>query len=62
VLHKGGRGHVGFFYALARFVKLILAVAIFLLFLRAILWPSAIDLFVLLLLFIVFVAMFLGAP
>jgi hypothetical protein len=53
---------VGFFYALARFVKVILAVAIFLLFLRAILWPSAIDLFVLLLLFIVFVAMFLGAP
>ncbi|CAM3799593.1 hypothetical protein [Alicyclobacillus pomorum] len=53
---------MGFFYALARFVKVILAVAIFLLFLRAILWPSAIDLFVLLLLFIVFVAMFLGAP
>lgn len=53
---------MGFFYALARFVKVMLAFAIFLLFLRAILWPSAIDLFVLLLLFIVFVAMFLGAP
>jgi hypothetical protein len=53
---------MGFFYALARFVKLLLAAAIFLLFLRAILWPSAIDLFVLLLLFIVFVALFLGAP
>ncbi|GMA52345.1 hypothetical protein GCM10025857_37020 [Alicyclobacillus contaminans] len=53
---------MGFFYALARFVKVMLALAIFLLFLRAILWPSALDLFVLLLLFIVFVAMFLGAP
>jgi len=53
---------MGFFYALARFVKLMLALAIFLLFLRAILWPSAIDLFILLLLFIVFVAMFLGGP
>jgi hypothetical protein len=53
---------VGFFYALARFVKLMLALAIILLFLRAILWPSALDLFVLLLLFIVFVTMFLGAP
>jgi hypothetical protein len=53
---------MGFFYALARFVKLILALAIFLLFLRALLWPTPIDLFVLLLLFIVFVTMFLGAP
>jgi hypothetical protein len=57
-----GAEPMGFFYALARFVKLLLAAAIFLLFLRAILWPSAIDLFVLLLLFIVFVALFLGAP
>lgn len=54
--------NLGFFYALARFVKLLLAIAIFLLFLRAILWPSALDLIVLLLLFIVFVTMFLGAP
>ncbi|MCL6626246.1 MULTISPECIES: hypothetical protein [Alicyclobacillus] len=53
---------MGFFYALARFVKLLLAIAIFLLFLRAILWPSALDLFVLLLLFIVFAAMFISSP
>jgi hypothetical protein len=53
---------MGFFYALARFVKLLLAIAIFLLFLRAILWPSTLDLIILLLLFIVFVTMFLGAP
>lgn len=53
---------MGFFYALARFVKLLLALAIFLLFLRAIFWPSALDLLVLLLLFIVLVTMFFGAP
>ncbi|MCL6453147.1 MAG: hypothetical protein K6T78_05895 [Alicyclobacillus sp.] len=53
---------MGFFYALARFVKLLLAIAIFLLFLRAILWPSALDLIVLFILFIVLVTMFFGAP
>lgn len=53
---------MGFFYALIRFVKLILALAIFLLFLRAMLWPSALDLMILMLLFIVFVAMFIGGP
>ncbi len=53
---------MGFFAGLARFVKLLLALAISLLFLRAILWPSALDLVVLLILFIVFVAMFLGPP
>ncbi|WAH39334.1 hypothetical protein [Alicyclobacillus dauci] len=53
---------MGFFYALLRFVKLFLAGAIFLLFLRAILWPSALDLLILMMLFIVFVAMFIGGP
>jgi hypothetical protein len=53
---------VGFFMALARFVKLLLAIAIFLLFLRAIIWPSALDLLVLFLLFIVFATLFLGGP
>lgn len=53
---------MGFFALLARFVRLMLAIAIFLLFLRAILWPSALDLFVLLLLFLVFAAMFIGPP
>lgn len=57
-----GAAAVGFFYVLARFVKLLLAIAMFLLFLRAILWPSALDLLVLLILFIVFVTLFLGAP
>lgn len=53
---------MGFFMLLARFVRLMLAVAIFLLFLRAILWPNALDLFVLMLLFMVFAAMFVGPP
>ncbi|GLV13806.1 hypothetical protein Heshes_14900 [Alicyclobacillus hesperidum] len=53
---------MGFFNSLLRFVKLILALAIFLLFLRAILWPSALDLLILMMLFIVFVAMFIGGP
>ncbi|GLG00916.1 hypothetical protein C7445_1056 [Alicyclobacillus sacchari] len=53
---------MGFFNGLLRFVKLILALAIFLLFLRAILWPSALDLLILMMLFIVFVAMFIGGP
>jgi hypothetical protein len=53
---------MGFFVALARFVKLLLAIAIFLLFLRAIIWPSALDLLVLFLLFIVFATLFLGGP
>ncbi|EJY55970.1 hypothetical protein URH17368_1358 [Alicyclobacillus hesperidum URH17-3-68] len=39
-----------------------MALAIFLLFLRAILWPSALDLLILMMLFIVFVAMFIGGP
>ena len=50
------------FYALARFVKVLLATAICLLFLRAIFWPTPLDLIVLLLLFIVFATMFIGAP
>lgn len=53
---------MNFFYSLLRFVKLILAMAIFLLFLRAIFWPSVLDLLILMLLFIVFVAMFIGGP
>ncbi|WP_169793986.1 hypothetical protein [Alicyclobacillus acidiphilus] len=53
---------MGFFGGLLRFVKLILAICIFLLFLRAILWPSALDLLILMMLFIVFVAMFIGGP
>jgi hypothetical protein len=53
---------MGFFYGLIRFVKLLLAMAIFLLFLRALFWPTVLDLFVLMLLFIVFVAMFIGGP
>lgn len=53
---------MGLFVMLARFVKLLLAIAILLLFLRAIFWPSALDLFVLMLLFIVFATLFLGAP
>jgi hypothetical protein len=53
---------MGFFYALARFVKLLLALAIVLLFLRALFWPTPLDLFVLLLLFIVFATMFIGTP
>ncbi|MCF8563541.1 hypothetical protein LLE49_02165 [Alicyclobacillus tolerans] len=53
---------MGFFYGIARFVKLLLAIAILLLFLRAILWPSALDLIVLMLLFIVFAAMFISGP
>lgn len=61
VSEKGGLA-LGFFYSLLRFVKLLLALAIFLLFLRAILWPSALDLLILMLLFIVFVAMFIGGP
>ena len=43
-------------------MKLFLAIAILLLFLRAILWPSALDLIILMLLFIVFAAMFVGGP
>jgi len=53
---------MGLLYAIARFVKMLLAIAIFLLFLRAIFWPTALDLLVLMLLFIVFAAMFVGAP
>lgn len=53
---------MGFFYAIARFVRLLLAVAIILLFLRALFWPTALDLFVLLILFIVFATMFVGPP
>lgn len=48
--------------ALARFVKLMLAAAICLLFLRAIFWPTPLDMVVLLLLFIVFATMFIGVP
>lgn len=53
---------MGFFYGIVRFVKLLLAIAIVLLFLRAILWPSALDLIILMLLFIVFASMFVGGP
>lgn len=51
-----------FIYGIVRFVKLLLACAICLLFLRAIFWPTPLDLIVLMLLFIVFAAMFIGAP
>lgn len=57
-----GGERMGFFYAIARFVRLLLAVAIILLFLRALFWPTALDLFVLLILFIVFATMFVGPP
>jgi hypothetical protein len=53
---------VGLFHAIARFVRLLLGVAIILLFLRALFWPTALDLFVLLILFIVFATMFVGPP
>lgn len=53
---------MGFFYGIARFVRLLLAIAICLLFMRAIFWPTPLDLFVLMLLFIVFAAMFVGPP
>ncbi|MBX5436575.1 MAG: hypothetical protein IRZ33_05085 [Alicyclobacillaceae bacterium] len=51
-----------FFYGIVRFVKLLLAIAIMLLFLRSIFWPTPLDLLVLLILFIVFAAMFIGTP
>ncbi len=53
---------MGFFLLLARFVRLMLAIAIFLLFMRAIFWPTPLDLIVLMLLFMVFAAMFVGPP
>jgi hypothetical protein len=53
---------MGLFIALARFVKLLLLIAIILLFLRALFWPTVLDLLVLFLLFIVFAALFVGAP
>ncbi|SIS63956.1 hypothetical protein [Alicyclobacillus vulcanalis] len=53
---------MGLFQNLLRFVKLLLALAILLLFFRAIFWPSALDLLILMLLFFVFFLMFLGAP
>lgn len=59
--HKEGQT-VQFLYAIARFVKIMLAAAICLLFMRAIFWPTPLDLIVLLLLFIVFATMFIGAP
>lgn len=55
-------GHVGLFQNLLRFVKLLLALAILLLFFRAIFWPSALDLVILMLLFLVFFLMFIGVP
>lgn len=53
---------MGFFLLLARFVRLMLAIAICLLFMRAIFWPTPLDLIVLMLLFMVFAAMFVGPP
>ncbi|UOF90175.1 hypothetical protein LSG31_20305 [Fodinisporobacter ferrooxydans] len=49
-------------YALIRVVKILLFIAIFLLFIRAIFYPSALDLIILLLLFVVFFTMFVGRP
>lgn len=53
---------MGFFVAILRFVKLLLALAICLLFLRAIIWPNSLDLFILMILFIVFAATFVSGP
>ncbi|WDL96981.1 hypothetical protein [Alicyclobacillus sp. ALC3] len=53
---------MGFFLLIARFVRLMLAIAICLLFMRAIFWPTPLDLIVLMLLFMVFAAMFVGPP
>ncbi|MCY0888904.1 MAG: hypothetical protein OWQ59_10680 [Alicyclobacillaceae bacterium] len=53
---------MGLFIALARFVKLLLAIAIMLLFLRALIWPNTLDLLILMILFVVFAATFFGAP
>jgi hypothetical protein len=45
---------------LLRFVKLILLAAIGLLFFRSMLYPNALDMFILLMLFVVFVALIFG--
>ncbi|MDP9728792.1 hypothetical protein [Alicyclobacillus tolerans] len=53
---------MGLFIMLARFVKLMLAAAIMLLFFRALILPNTLDLLILMLLFIVFAVTFIGAP
>ena len=49
------------FHYLARTVKVLLCGSILLIFLRAIFFPNVLDIFVLLLLFLVFMAMFIGS-
>ncbi|HHY67433.1 hypothetical protein [Kyrpidia spormannii] len=49
-----------FLHDIVNIVKLLLLTAIGLLFLRAMLYPNALDMFILMMLFVVLVAMFAG--
>ncbi|TCP59689.1 hypothetical protein EV586_101922 [Tumebacillus sp. BK434] len=49
------------FYYLLRTVKILLGGAIAIVFLRALFFPNVLDVFLLLLLFLIMVAMFVGA-
>ncbi|MDB5084201.1 MAG: hypothetical protein JWN30_1087 [Bacilli bacterium] len=51
-----------FFFYIARLVKIVLLFAITLLFIRAVVFPTALDLLVLLLLLFVLFVMFLSRP
>lgn len=53
---------MGIFHNLLRFVKIILLAAISILFFRALLFPNALDLFVLFLLSLVLLLMFVSRP
>ncbi|MBE3551558.1 hypothetical protein [Kyrpidia tusciae] len=63
--HKGTRAEERiavpkFLHDIVNIVKLLLLAAIGLLFLRAMLYPNALDMFILMMLFVVLVAMFAG--
>ncbi|BCJ85055.1 hypothetical protein [Effusibacillus dendaii] len=53
---------MAFLVALAKFVKLVLAIAITLLFLRAILFPNAFDILILMMLSFVMVMLMIATP
>ncbi|WP_018131507.1 hypothetical protein [Effusibacillus pohliae] len=53
---------MGFFVGLVRFVKLALALAVFLLFLRALFFPNFLDMIVLMLLSFVLFMMLISRP
>lgn len=53
---------MGFFLAVAKFVKIALMIAIFLVFLRAMLFPNALDVIILMMLLFVLFVMVLARP